>query len=1129
MNKAMTGIETLDDTRLDIFKKDGKLALTEEQGRAVLAEGRIIVSAAAGSGKTSTMVKRILRMIADGVALKDMLILVYNTAAADELKERLHEGLFELACTADGELRDRLRREIDELPFCHISTIHAFCSTLIRDNFDKLGLSPTFEVLDETAHAVYKNRALDDVFEAYSQRDDAVFDNIAEIFSKARREDNLRTNIIKLHGIIEIQPDRESFLKSVGECFESFEDSAFMKRLEEFYKSFFESALCKLSENLPLIDSTSVEKYKEGVRIEIALCKQMLSAHSFKEMCVLADTVERPALGTRSRKLTEDEKRISNVTKAYIDEIGKVQKELAGYLAEFDRFKVAHSQNRVYIDKIIALTLDFDKRLNELKLADNVLSFEDLQKFAAELLEDEPSLGKNYAAVFVDEYQDVNPTQENIIERLIVGDGCFMVGDVKQSIYGFRLADPSIFIARKERYASGDGVAIDFNRNFRSTRAILSFVNAVFDVVMTKGSAQVDYKNEGAFELDGTPEEGYVQVHLFVDKKADAKTADGLYDITCHEQEDEDVKASEYEGRFIAKEIKSLVGHALVDGREMRFGDVAILFRSRTRGARLIIEQLKAAGIPIEEGAFAKSASRPERELVCMLRVLDNPRQDVPLAGYLLSFFGGYKEEELAEVAMEEGDCFYDRLLSYCQKDVPLAARLRQTLKTLDNYRVKASFKSVAELMNGIVSDFCYDAYLMKSGEADVYGLKGFIAGVATQDGKSLGRFLDEYCETGDAKGCSGGGDRVHISTFHGYKGLEIPVAFVADCACGFNIDPVADMVALNNGYIGLRYFDFENKHKFNTLSKLAVSKLAKRQQIREEMRLFYVALTRAKQLMYVTASVNKKQSEEFGEIPKIGLAGCDLDFISSAICAGEVKAFRQLHASEEFADGQANDTHLILPENAELTSAILGARQTAYPYEEATHIAMKYSVSALDGDDTAVRVYEDGANVGTTYHKVMQYIDFGVSGVDGVRAELARMRDENILADDEAELIDTSIIARCLDSEIMQIAREAERMGGCAREKSFMMYKPANTLGDSFKTDDKVLVQGIIDLFINSDKKILVDFKYSRLDDEKLKEKYKKQLYLYKTAIESALLCEIDRIVIYSFISGSCIDLDID
>ncbi len=1129
----MNSFDKNDSERLDILKKDGKLLLTDDQKAAVLANGRIIVSAAAGSGKTSTMVKRILLSVSEGISLKNILVLVYNTAAADELKDRLHSGLFELACSARGELRERLRKEIDELPFCHICTIHAFCSALIRENFDKIavdgenskGLSPTFEVLDEQAHAVYMNKALDNVFAKYSADGDEIFDNVAEIFSKARREDNLRTNIIKLRQIIDIQPDRAEFLKRVTECFDSFENSAFMLKLEEYYKYFFKNALEKLKVNSELIAATSLEKYKAAACEAEYFCSRELAADSFVEMCRIATGFEKPELGKRASKLDEGEKRISDITKSYIEEILKTAKELASYAAEFDLFRVGHIQNKDYVNKIVEITLAFDGELSRLKAEDNVLSFEDLQRYAGHLLDEYPSLGDAYDAVYVDEYQDVNPTQERIIERLVRGE-CFMVGDVKQSIYGFRLADPAIFLSRKSDYENGGGTAIDFNRNFRSSRAILAFVNGVFNSVMTKSSAQVDYKSDGAFDLTDTPLNGEVQVHLFTNKKAEGKTAAGLYDITNHGSVDEDVKASQYEGRFIANEIKSLVGRALVDGREMRYGDIAILFRSRTKGARLIIEQLKAEGIPVEEGAFSKSVSRPEREIVCMLRILDNPRQDIPLAGYMLSHFGGFNENELAEIAALTGECFYDKVKAYSALNNELADKIKNMLAVLDSYRIKASFKSVAELMNGIVSDFCYDAYLMKSGESDVYGLKSFIAAVAGQTPKSLGRFLEDYCEGSQIAAPSGGGDRVHISTFHGYKGLEIPVAFVADCACNFNFDSVSDMSALGNGYVGLRYFDFDGKHKYNTLSKLAVSKLAKLQQVREEMRLFYVALTRAKQMMYVTASVSKSEKERFGQIQKLGLAGSHLDFISSAICDGEVAVPVPPHTPDDIETVYPKYEHLTLPADEEIVKAVLENRKRLYKYQESTSIAMKYSVSALDSDEQAVRMFDERAGIGTVYHKVMQYIDFFERDEEGVAREIKRLKEEIILSEEEANEVNPGIIARCLNSEIMELARAAERKGRCMRETPFMMYKPANELGGKFKTDDKVLVQGVIDLFINGDKKVLVDFKYSGLDDKKLAEKYKTQLYLYKSAIESAVSAKIDRVVIYSFLTGSCVEL---
>ncbi len=1126
-----------DENRLSAVQ-DGKWNPTDDQKRAVLAKGRVLVSAAAGSGKTSTMVKRIMLMIAEGASMKNMLVLVYNTAAADELKERLHRELFDRACAERGELQERYRKELDDLPFCKICTIHAFCNALIRDNFDKLELSPTFTVLDEQAHAAYMNAALDSVFEEYSQEGDALFGDIAEIFSQARKDDNLKANVIKLYSLLDVQPHRQAFLDTVKNCYDSFENSEFMSVLANYYKAFFGEAADKINE-LPLSElERSLVKYGEAARVSLALCNELVAARTFMQMCGVAAEYQKPALGRRVN-LDERIKALSDVAKSYIDEVFDAAKELAQICLCKGELEAYHAQNALYIKKLIEITLRFDNELQKAKRKDDVLSFEDLQHLASKLLLKHPDIGSEYEAVFVDEYQDINPTQEFIVRRLVKGE-CFMVGDVKQSIYGFRLADPAIFLSRQRSYIDGDGTAIDFNRNFRSARQILSFVNGVFNAVMTQKSADVDYKNEAAFELDGVSSDGAVQLHLFTESKPEGKEVAGLYDIAAHEQDDEYASASQNEGRFIAREIKTLVGIAKKkDGSTVGYGDIAILFRSRSKGSQQIIEQLKSDGIPVDESVFSKSSSRPERELINFLRVLDNPRQDIPLAGFLLSFFGGYCEEELAAVAAEEGECFYDKAKLFataygCGDDdneqgdkCLLAKKLRDTFAMLDGYRTKASFKNVAELMGGIVSDFCYDAYLNRLGEAAVYGIKAFIASVASQAECSLGKFLEDYCEAGEISKASGGGDRVHISTFHGFKGLEIPVVFVADAGYGFNYESGGgDLSAIGKGYIGLKYFDFESKRKAATLSKIAVSKLNRQQRVKEEMRLFYVALTRAEKLMYVTASVSAKKAEEFGCVQKLSGAGCDLDFISAAVCAGTLQTVAVKHGAEDMRAALSAQDNRMLPKDDGIVKAIKDGRSIEYKYAESTSLAMKYSVSSLDGqDEQAVRVFEDGASAGTAYHKVMQNIDFFARGEDAVEAELKRMTDESVLTEEERELIDISLISACLDSEIAALARAAQAEGKCLREQPFMMYKPANEVGDEFTATDKVLVQGVIDLFIGGEKNVLVDFKYSRLDDETLAKKYKKQLYLYKTAIEGAIDAKIDRILLYSFINKSVVE----
>ncbi len=1146
-------VGTVSESRLNVLRDDsGKLLLTDDQRKAVLEKGRILVSASAGSGKTSTMVKRIILMVAEGASLKNMLILVYNNAAADELKEKLHRELFKVACRASGDLREHFRSELDELAFCHICTIHAFCQSLIRENFDKLGLSPTFEVLDENAHALYMNKALDEIISEYTANGDEAFCGLADIFSQSRKEENLKSNIIKFYSLIEIQPNKEDFVRCIDDCYGDFENSRFWTILSDYYSKFFkkaELAFSELREQMIAIGG-GLGKYIESVTDAAYNCRRMSEAKDFREVCAIASVYEKPKAVLRNA--SDEEKTLVGFAKDYYKTFEDAMEELKTLFGKFDELEEAHEQNGRYVRKLVEVACAFEQRLSALKAQDNVLSFEDLQHKAMELLShEEYGLSDAFDAVFVDEYQDVNPMQEAIISSLVRGE-CFMVGDVKQSIYGFRLADPAIFISRQRRYADfgeKEGINISFNHNFRSAYAILNFVNGVFDSVMTKDNADIDYKKEARFELKDIPPvnlesvspEGYVQVHLFVKPKAESEGAHGLYDITS--AQDEEVGNAKAEGLFIANEIKTLVGRAKgVDengnGKYLSYGDIAVLFRSRSNGAKEIVQTLKDEGIPVNEGAFGKSVSLPERELMSFLRVLDNPRQDIAFAGYLLSFFGGYDEGELALVASYDGACLYDKFRAVAFGNKDLSPRAKQTLEALDRYRLKASFRSVAELMNDIVSDYCYDAYLMRGGEGNVYGLKAFIAGATGKEGLSLGRFVEEYCEgSGDNFG-SAGGDRVTISTFHGYKGLENPVVFVSDCAFGFNYEASSGDLILtgkglggssdenNKGLVGMNAFDLNAKTKSSvTLSKLAVAKCIKENQIKEEIRLFYVALTRAKQLMYVTATVSENKCAGFGTTARLGGIGCDLDFISDAVFDGSVKTLAVKHYSDEIVSAKAARGEFVnLPFDENIAKELAAAQNFEYPHKEATGLAMKYSVTALDSiQEQVVCLYEEAAKSGTAYHKVMQYIDYGAQNEDAVRGEIERMVQDKLMDKDEADRVDTAVIFRCLQSDIIRLARNAEAKGGgrCQREKAFMMYKPACDVSDSFGSKDKVLVQGVIDLFINDDERIIVDFKNSTLTDEKTVEKYRRQLYLYKSAVESAIGAKIDRVVLYSFKTG--------
>lgn len=1133
---------------------------TPEQIQAIESNGRILVSASAGSGKTTTLIKRIIRQIGEGASLRRMLILVYNNAAADELREKLRIKLFECACSETGETAKRFRKELDEISFAEICTIHAFCKDLIRRNFELLGISPSFKVLDENAHKNYMAKAFDDLVKEYSDRNDEIFEKLTTVFECKRSEENIRKFVYTLFGVFDVQPDRAAFEKKIREFYAS---------RDNFDNALLESSrtvLAKVKYHLEIIEpelrQTQQEKYANNVSKARAAVDVFLA-----DGASVKDVVEKavPVLDSfeRAVKTKTASAALIDVAKRSID---RVKDELSLYRLLYADESVINehfAQNALYANKLLDLTCRFTEILDKRKRDDDALSFGDLEHYATKLIAENPDkdFAEDFDYVFVDEYQDVNPVQENIIKNM-VKKNAFFVGDVKQSIYGFRLADPDIFLARKEEYKSDDdkdSLQIDFNNNFRSENQILEFVNGVFDVVMTKDSSGVDYSAEGRF-APSDREQGKVEVHVFNCNESDKVLASGLYDLKSHRAGVARIGNEEEEGAFIAHKIKELTSSAFED---IKYGDIAILFRSRNVAAERIVNVLGQFGIPVDDGSFLKDKEHPENDLISLLTVVDNPRQDFALAGYLLSYLGGYSEDEVAAVAKGRDEVLqekkksakdttyavkadlYDGMLRLKDEDSDLGRKVRATLEKLDEYRLKASFKNVGELISGIVSETYFDAFVASSGDAALNALNSFVATACSIDNgdKSLSAFLREYKNDSDDKngGKSVGGDRVRISTYHGYKGLESKVVFVSAADSSIGRVKTADLIISSDGLMGLTYFDSDTKSKnSDTLSKIVVKRFIAEKEYKEEMRLAYVALTRAQKYMYVTGCL--------GGIEFATLSGlCDrlktlkfekedslLAFIFRTGNLGKGTSIF-VHDRHEYyyptsyvlSDKYSALDDIAKGEYFELAEGIRKMQSFEYPYKEDTELAMKYSVSELDGevDESTVRTFDDRTNIGTSYHKVMQYIDFTADDESKVRAEMDRMLAEGLLLKEEYDAVNPADVLRALQTDIIKTASKCE----CLREQAFMMYKPAREVVPDSKSDAKVLVQGVVDLIILGGKSggenVIVDYKYSSLSNEDARKKYEKQLKLYKTAAESVVSGKIDRILLLSLKTGKTIE----
>lgn len=1402
--------------------------LTDEQKKAVEAKGDVIVSASAGSGKTKTMVERILDLVVNqGVHLKDVLILVYNNAAADELLERLKYNLGKVIkrATLEKEQLERLQDELDDIYLCHISTIHAYCQSLIKENFALAEVSPTFEILTEASEKTYQNKAFALAFDELAEEQKStppspsVFD-FNKVFATKRNDGSLQEIVIKIFNALDIQADEdavEAFKNGILAPYSDFDDNVFWETIVKAEKAFFARAkevltpayshfeqfyVCDVAYAELLRRSESrnkADKLTDDEKVQLQKAKYFVRLKSFYDFLIdvqTADGFSEIALKAYNfNSVSADAKewgdKSAEIANQIKDDLRDVLLERIQKLGSFvdasldfekqktapnrhtkylkSEFKNSFDQNAAYVKALIEFAEKFKEKFNALKEEDNVLTFGDLEHHAIKLLNNSEFIKPEYKAIFVDEYQDVNPTQEEIIKIVAGGElELFVVGDVKQSIYGFRLANPKNFLNREEDYkkreeeckAEGketDKHALIFSSNFRSTKEILNFVNLIFDQIMTKEVADVDYKTDGRFDLTKSKEGGQVEVHIFRDdiKEKDDKKKNGgaeeapqvpqaeaqpaepnVYDITAFKVEAPKIVTADCEAVFVVQKIQELVDGARAKGRRLCYDDIVILGRYRNDFAT-IEEYLKQENIPYEN--LAKKADKgdvPESEIICFLKSIDNPRQDIPFVGYLLSFFGGYSEQELSVIARRSAPSFYDKFLIFAKltgKDLDdnkeLVEKVQATLGVLDKYRIKASFKNVKELIDGIIADFSYDAYLSRSGDAVIYAVRSFVSSISDKDNESLARFLRGYssgesddssssqtaerfipndfvrelvdcvalaynatCKT-DVKGALNGtferfmkskiggnctmddveeiknakGDdlikkaedfkskdkdaqkrvnnaaktareiiakssldaielldvlfnqykgkfideknhddkdvnearsfisgipaskntlesflkwyfdktgKVRFSTMHSFKGLECEAVFVVGMGGKFsNRDYSGKMALDSNGSMAVNFFDLDNySMDDNTIAKRATKYMLQARTLKEEMRLMYVALTRAKRYMFVTGCLEGKYATSFGNLrfedPNSMLGLLSLAVYKDGI-AGDLKHFFPQYektktfcttVSEFFNDPKHKEfIDSSIQASGENKTALFGdgekgiieeiekaQAETAARVDKRSKVFVKYSVTAIDSmsqeEEAVKKVFEEeGANVGTIYHKIMQHIDFFTNDV---QAEINRMVDNNVLtSDDIAKLNDEKLdgkvcngklkwldkIESCLASELIAKAREAETRAAekgslyrCFREKPFLMYHPASEVIEGEKSNEEIVVQGVIDLLIFLPSEIIiVDFKNSALADKELLAKYEKQLYLYKLAVKDAFGEEIPiKTALYSFIT---------
>ncbi|MCM3746376.1 helicase-exonuclease AddAB subunit AddA [Paenibacillus pasadenensis] len=919
-----------------ILKPEGS-RWTDEQWAAITARGGdVLVAAAAGSGKTAVLVERIIRMISEDIDVDQLLVATFTKAAAAEMKERIRAALeAALELQPDSE---HLQRQLALLGRASITTLHSFCLDVIRRYYPLIGLDPGFRVANETESELLRLEVLDELFERkYSEASasNVRFLELADRYGGEKSDEPLYRLVQQLYEFSRSQPWPDEWLRGMAAAFnvedpEDVADSPWLAALGADVRLSLQGAAAALREALELALSPGgplpyADTLGDDLRLVHSIEEAVLTRpwDEWRDAWQLAGGFGRlksvRSGGDADPLLQERAKELRDEAKSIIDELGKeiFSRPARAYTEEL-------RQLAPLMETLAELVIEFDESYRKEKQRKGLLDFGDLEHYCLAILRSETSTPeaafpstaaldyrRQFREVLLDEYQDTNRVQESIVELLTgsasepserKGGRRFMVGDVKQSIYRFRLAEPDLFLDKYRRYgpdAKGEGRRIDLARNFRSRQEVVDGVNAVFRALMRESVAEMDYDRSAELVLGASypdaeqPEANRVELALIdrqgsggrggAERAAAAAEAADSREAELRE-EAADLQTAQLEARFIARRILKLREEAfhVQDGkggsRHLAWRDIVVLLRATKSWAPVLMEELQTAGIPAyaELGSGYFDAVEVDT-MLSALRVTDNPYQDIPLAGVLRSPMFGLTAEELAMVRIIGGqNSFYDALGQSADSLLAppdLRHKLNYFLGKMDVWREAARQGSLADLIWRIYSETGYYDWVggLAAGSQRQANLRAlhdrarqFEAGSARGLFRFL-RFMDRMRENGGDLGAAGalgeGEDVVRIMSIHKSKGLEFPVVFVAGLGKKFNQQDVSSTFLMHKQLgFGPKFIDPELRLSYPSLPCLAIRRRMGMEMQAEELRVLYVALTRPKEKMILVGTVDDAQ-----------------------------------------------------------------------------------------------------------------------------------------------------------------------------------------------------------------------------------------------------------------------------
>lgn len=1110
------------------------------QDKALVFDGKnMLVSASAGSGKTTVMVEKIKRYLMKGGSLTRLIVVTFTRASAADMREKLEKEIRSLV-REGGEEAARYRKELRNLPLAYIGTIDSLCGEIYKRYFEDVNRSPVFSVLDEDEAYALRREATEQVIEERLSAADEDFAEISKYYADGRNFDGLYAAVDAISDFLAVQEDPEGYLaKASATAAQPLESSPCTEYLKKTYVKKFArlaSRAERARECAKLLPEAKVNAALAAIECAYAGAERILHADSTERFYAAVNSfVQGSGLPSRTAKYTPEQTEALAEARSFVNDVKKLFAEAAALFGDYSEAAELEREVSAGVDRLIALVKRVNEVYSEMKEEREALDFADVERFALKILSNperakELRDGTDY--IFFDEYQDTNRLQEAIIGA-VAKDNLFMVGDVKQSIYRFRHAEPQIFLDRYRRYEEREnGSNVPLNMNFRSSQAILEFIDKIFSAVMTYDFGGLDYGktsrfNEAGIDFKGLGDEPQINVAIFTPEEKEKAELPEVYSVR---EAPSPAKKRDREAEYICSEIKRLVSEVKIPDKEsgatrkMRYSDIAVLVRRHASAASLA-ETFARYGIPYDfsrpdPSAFAKDLNA----ILSVIKVIDNPFDDYALSAAMLSPFGGFTEDELAVISEEsEGKYFYERVRSHTGV---YAGRVKEFTDRVACYRKLSRLTDVSSLIARIATETGFLSGLLADGEYERIDMfNSYVKYLQNKEAaKDVSRFL-KFSETEfKPPAVSGGEDCVRFMTVHASKGLEFPAVFFARAGSVFSNRAARGAVILDSELgIGVKSYDEDSRASGKPLSRKAIELKSGAENKLEEMRLMYVAMTRARFRLYVTGS--PARGDGFGETyPE----KCNSYLAWINFAAKTDASLKRYITYDPAAEGLAEKEKRI-----KRVYPIDGGEKISYydyPYAESTSISNKYTVTALNSEagnlDANESVNEqyvpslgtEDTVTGILYHKIMELIDFNDRTPEGIRAQLEAMAAKGV----DVSGADADKIAEAVGNPLF----DGARAGKTLREREFIYYAPAREVLRDCASGDKTLVQGVMDLVILSEEgNVLVDYKVTGASAETIRARYGEQVRLYARAFEEITGEKLSRKAVFVINRNEVVD----